>query len=180
VRELPAGISGLVIAAIFAASMAVMSAGINALTTATTVDVYRRLLRPNEDDRHYAAVGRIGTVAWGTAATVLALFAGRLGELVMAYNRVNSFVCGPLLGIFLLGILTRRVTPHGSLLGALAGAMAVSVIAFKTDWSFFYQAPAGLLITMIAGYVFTLPMRPPSADKIRGYVLSDIASKAVS
>jgi SSS family solute:Na+ symporter len=84
VRELPSGVSGLIIAAIFAASMAVMSAGINSLTTASTVDFYQRVFRPSEAPEHYARVGRIGTICWGVAVTLLALVAGGLGELALA------------------------------------------------------------------------------------------------
>jgi SSS family transporter len=168
IRELPSGISGLIIASIFAASMAVMSAGINALTTATTVDFYQRVFRPNETPEHYAAVGRIGTACWGTAVTVLALFAPYLGELALGYNRVSSFISGPLLGIFLLAVLTRRATALGSLLGALAGGLAVSWVLFRTEWSFFYQGAIGVAVTMAAGYGASLPMKPSAAEKIRG------------
>jgi SSS family transporter len=171
IHELPRGVSGLVIAAIFAASMAVMSAGINALTTASTVDFYQRLLRPGRTPTHYAAVGRYGTLAWGSFATVLALFAGRLGDLALAYNRVNSFVCGPLLGMFLLGVLTARTTAAGALAGAGAGAAVVCWVSLNTRWSFFLQAPIGVLVTLAVGYASSLFMTAPPLEKIRGFVL---------
>ncbi|MCC6341310.1 MAG: sodium/solute symporter [Bryobacterales bacterium] len=170
-RELPPGVSGLILAAIFAASMAVMSAGINSLTTAATVDFYQRVFRPNETAGHYASVGRIGSAIWGCGATALAMFADRLGELAIAYNRVNSFIAGPLLGIFLLGMLTRRATSSGALAGALAGAVAVSWMSFRTPWSFFYQSAAGVAVTVVAGYAASLCMAAPDENKIRGYVL---------
>jgi SSS family transporter len=171
IQELPRGISGLVIAAIFAASMAVMSAGINSLTTASTVDFYQRLMRPGETAQRYAAVGRFGTLCWGTLATVLALFAGKLGDLALAYNRVNAFVCGPMLGMFLLGILTARTTAAGSLIGAGTGAAVVFWISLSTRWSFFLQAPIGVLVTVAVGYGSSLFMAPPSREKIAGFVL---------
>jgi SSS family solute:Na+ symporter len=137
VRELPAGISGLVVACIFSASIAVMSAGINALTTATTIDFYQRVVRPNAPSTHYGVVGRIGTICWGTIATVLALFAGRLGDLALAYNRVSSVLSGPMLGIFLLATMTRRATAGGVLSGALAGGAVIWLVSSNTGWSFF-------------------------------------------
>ena len=173
IRELPAGISGLIIASIFAASMAVMSAGINALTTATTVDFYQRLYRPNQTPEHYAKVGRIGTASWGAAVTGLALLAPYLGELALGYSRVSSFISGPMLGIFLLAVLTRRTTATGVLVGAAAGALAASWMLFGTDWSFFYQSGIGVAVTMAAGYVASLAMRPPAPEKIRGLTLAD-------
>lgn len=170
VRELPSGASGLIIASIFAASMAVMSAGINSLTTATTVDFYKRLFRPHETAEHYAVVGRLGTVGWGALVTGLALFAGRLGELALAYNRVSSFISGPLLGVFLLGALTTRTTAVGAIAGAAAGTVAVSGVMFRTGWSFFYHGPIGLVVTMAIGYAVSLTTTPPPAERLRGLV----------
>ncbi len=172
VHELPVGISGLVIAAIFAASMTVMSAGINALTTATTVDFYQRLFRPNLASEHYAIVGRVGTLAWGVAVTCLALFAHHLGDLAIAYNRLSSLVSGPLLGVFLLGMTTRRATSRGALLGATAGIAAVTGVLLASRWSFFYHGPVGLLVTVAAGYVASLFMAPPAPQATNGLVMS--------
>jgi len=173
VRELSPGVSGLIIASIFAASMSVMSAGINSLTTATTVDFYQRVFHPGRSPEHYAMVGRIGTLAWGLVVTLLALFAGRLGELALAYNRVSSVVSGPLLGIFLLGILTRRATALGSILGAVAGMAAVGLASLRTEWSFFYFGPIGVLTTITAGYLSSLLTRPPKPEKVHGLVLGN-------
>lgn len=170
VHELPAGVSGLIIAAIFGASMAVMSAGINSLTTATTVDFYQRLFRPQASPQRVAKVGRIGTAAWGLAMTVVALFAGRLGELANAYNLVSSHIAGPLLGIFLLAVLTKRTTAAGVLTGAAGGVLAVALVSILTDWSFFYLAPIGVTMTVVAGYLASLFMSPPPPEKIRGLV----------
>src|SRR5207237_73804 len=94
VRELPSGVSGLVIASIIAASMAVMSAGLNALATATTMDICQRLIHTGGSSGFYAMVGRGGTICWGVVMTVLALFANRLGSLALAYNRVSSYISG--------------------------------------------------------------------------------------
>ncbi len=171
VRELPMGVSGLIIASVFAASMAVMSAGINSLTTATIVDFYQRMFRPGRSPEHYAAAGRVGTALWGTAATLLALYADRLGALALAYNKVSSFLSGPLLGIFLLATLTRRTTSGGVLIGAAAGAVTVAVVGMTTEWSFFWYGPIGVVATFIAGYLASLPLPPPPASSIEGYVI---------
>src|SRR5262249_49123249 len=134
IRELPSGAAGLIIAAIFAASMAVMSAGINSITTASVVDFYQRLFRPAAPEEHYANVGRLGTVIWGVLLTGLALFAGHLGDLALGYNHVSSILSGPMLGIFLLGVLTARTTSAGVLAGAAGGMLSVIYFSVKTDW----------------------------------------------
>ncbi len=152
VHELHYGIAGFIIAAILASSMAVMSAGINSLTTATTVDFYQRIFRPNETPEHYANVGRAGTVLWGLGVTFLALFAGVFGPLAIGYLRISSFVSGPILGIFLLGVLTKRTTARGSLIGACGGMVIVVLVALHTHWSFLYLGVVGVFATCAVGY----------------------------
>ena len=171
VRELPAGVSGLVIACIFSASIAVMSAGINALTTATTIDFYQRVLRPGASSTHYGSVGRTGTVFWGAMATFCALFANRLGDLALSYNRVSSVLSGPMLGIFLLATMTRRATATGALIGALSGAVVIGIVSGNTNWSFFYYGPIGVLTTLAVGYGASLAMKAPPDDKVKGLVV---------
>jgi Na+/proline symporter len=171
VHELPAGISGLIIAAILGASMAVMSAGINSLTTATTVDFYERFFRPGQDAQRLTRVGRIGTVCWGLATTGVALFAGRLGELANAYNVVSSHISGPLLGIFLLAVLSKRTTANGALIGAGSGILTIFALSLNTKWSFFYLGPIGVIVTFFIGYLSSLFEKPPAPEKIRGLVL---------
>jgi len=169
-HELGGWLSGLVIASIFAASMAVMSAGINALTTATTVDFYKRLLRPNCSDSETVIAGRVGTLLWGVAATVAALFANRLGPIINAFNMINSFLGGPILGIFLLGMLTRRARGTDALLGGFAGLAAVSFLAWKTNISFFYYAIVGTVMTFTAGWLLAWRRRAPDGRELAGLV----------
>lgn len=169
--ELPAGIAGLVIAAILSASMAVMSAGINALTTATTVDFYQRVFRPRATPDQLVSVGRWGTLAWGLVVTIGALFAGRLGALAVAYNHVSSIISGPLLGIFLLATLTRRATSTGVLLGALLGGLMVALVSFGTEWSFFWLGPVGCIVTVSAGWIISMSQNPPAREKVHGLVV---------
>ncbi len=171
VHELPSGVSGLLIASIFAASMAVVSAGINSLTTATTVDIYQRLFRPDATPQHYATIGRIGTVCWGIIATVFALFAKYLGDLILSYMRVSSFISGPLFGIFALAVLNKRTTANGALIGATAGTAVVALMALRTEWSFFYEGPIGVAVTMTVGYGVSLFMSPPQLEKVEGLPL---------
>lgn len=171
INELPPGIAGMVIAAILSASMAVMSAGINALTTATTVDFYQRLIHRGATSESVVKVGRWGTVAWGVVVTFAALFAGRLGALALAYNKVSSVISGPLLGVFLLATITRRATPLGALAGATLGAIAVSLLSVYTEWSFFWYGPVGCVATFVGGLVASLTMSPPRKENTWGLVV---------
>jgi sodium-coupled monocarboxylate transporter 8/12 len=169
-RELGGVFSGLVIASIFASSMAVMSAGINALTTATTVDFYQGWFRTGQSDSHYVSVGRWGTVAWGAACTLCALFVSRLGPLANAFNKMNAFIGGPILGIFLLGMLTRRAKGTAAMTGAGIAFLVVSWLNWKTDISFFYHALIGMAITFTVGYLLSLYGARPQPKSLDGLV----------
>lgn len=171
VSELPSGVAGLVIAAIFAASMAVMSAGINSLTTATTVDFYQRVFRPGKTPTHYATAGRIGTLVWGCLVTGLALFADRAGDLVVAYSRVSSLISGPMLGIFLLGTTTTRATGTGSITGGVMGVVAALLTIWMTNWSFFYLGVIGAITTFVAGLSISLLTPKPDSQQLIGLVM---------
>jgi sodium-coupled monocarboxylate transporter 8/12 len=167
IHELRGILAGLVIASIFAASMAVVSAGINSLATVTTVDFYQRLLHQDQPNESSVLVGRLATACWGTAATAAALFAHHLGPIVNAFNKVNGFLAGPILGIFLLGMLTFRAKSNATIAGGVAGLVMVSLVAWKLSISFFYYALIGVVVTWVVGYLLSLggPAREPAELK---------------
>ena len=102
--ELPIGLVGLIIAAIFAAAMSSISAELNSLSTATVIDFYRRYVRRSSSDAHYLLVSKIVTGVWGAFAIVVALYAVNLGSLIEVVNRFGSFFYGSLLGVFVLAV----------------------------------------------------------------------------
>lgn len=126
--RLPIGIVGLFIAAIFAAAMSSISSELNALSTATVIDFYRRHYRPNESDAHYLRVSRLLTLGWGLFACVVALYATNLGSLIEVVNKFGSFFYGSLLGVFVLAIGVKRATARGAFRGLLAGMAAIALL----------------------------------------------------
>jgi Na+/proline symporter len=104
-------------------------------------------------------------------ATFCALFAGRLGDLALGYNKVSSVISGPLLGIFLLATLTRRATATGAVIGAVSGAVVISYVSSYTNWTFFYYGPIGVIATLAVGYGTSLAMAAPPDEKVRGLVV---------
>ena len=170
VHEMGGAFSGLVIASIIAASMAVLSAGINSLTTVTCVDFYQRLFHRDANDARLVLVGRLGTIGWGLTATVGALFVGRLGSVVNAFNLINSLLGGPILGIFLLGMLTRRAKGTGAVVGAAVGLLSVMLLQFKSPLSFYYFALIGSVVSFGIGYLVSMIGPAPDQEKLRGLV----------
>jgi SSS family transporter len=172
-NELPKGMPGIFIAAIFAASMSTISAGVNSLTSASLIDFYQRLWQnPNLAEKHQLQIARWLTVAYGSLVILLAFLVHRLGTLLEATNKIISLVGGPLIGLFLLGMLTNRTSAGGALIGWIGGFVATLVVCFGTRVSFLWYAMIGCLATMVIGYVASLFSTPPTNQQLDGLTWS--------
>ena len=123
VRELPIGIAGLLVAAILAAAMSNLSAALNSLSSTTVVDFYMHL-RPQADDRERAIISKSSTVLWALVLFAIAVYALRVGgkgHVVETGLSIASVAYGCLLGVFLLGTLTRFATQWGAIIGMIFG-----------------------------------------------------------
>jgi len=151
VHYAPAGILGILMAVIFAAAMSSFSSEINSLASATIIDFYQRYFRRQASDAHYLRVSRAVTVFWGLFATTAACFAGRLGSLIEAVNKVGSYFYGPILGVFLLAFMVRRSNGAGAFWGLIAGEAAVLGVAYYSDISWLYYNVVGVVVVLTAG-----------------------------
>jgi SSS family transporter len=123
VREMPVGIAGLLVAAILAAAMSNLSAALNSLSSTTVVDFYMHW-RPEADDRERGMISRASTVVWALvlfAVAVYSVFVGGRGHVVEVGLSIASVAYGALLGVFLLGTLTRYATQAGAIVGMICG-----------------------------------------------------------
>jgi SSS family transporter len=159
VANMPMGVIGLIIAAIFAAAMSSISAELNALATATTIDFYRRHFKKEASDKHYVAFGRLATFVWGIFACIVAIYATNLGSLIEVVNKFGSFFYGSLLGVFVLAIVVKRARARGAFFGLLFGIASVWVASNYTKIEFLWFNVVGCLVTVIAGYLISLTDR---------------------
>lgn len=121
VSRMPHGVAGLLIAAILAAAMSNLSAALNSLSSSTMVDFYFRF-RPAEDEKKRLRLSRMVTVVWALVLFSLAAIAlHRVGRVVEVGLQIASVAYGALLGVFLLGVLTRRANQAGAVAGMLCG-----------------------------------------------------------
>ncbi len=158
-QHMPMGVIGLIIAAIFAAAMSSIAAELNALATATTIDFYRRLFKPEATDRHYVAVGRISTFIWGIFACIVAIFATNLGSLIEVVNKFGSFFYGSLLGVFVLAFIVKRARARGAFFGLLFGIASVWIASLYTNIEFLWFNVIGCLVTVLFGYLISLTVK---------------------
>jgi Na+/proline symporter len=158
--RLPIGLVGLIIAAIFAAAMSASAGEMNALATATVIDIYRRHVRTVAPDAHYLLVSKLATGFWGLVACVVAIYATSLGSLIEVVNRFGSFFYGSLLGVFLLAILAKRATSRGAFWGLIAGMSAVAATAYFTSIAFLWHNVVGVTVVIVVGMLLSLTEKP--------------------
>jgi Na+/proline symporter len=160
---LPSGIVGLVIAVIFAATMSASSGEINSLATVSVVDIYKRYVHRSGSDHHYLMASRWSTLFWGIYAVGFAGFAGRLGSLIEAVNRVGSLFYGTLLGCFVLALGFRRVGGTAAFTGMLAGEAAILATARFTDISWLWYNVIGSAVVVIVAFAVSAAVSRTSA-----------------
>ncbi len=156
VTKLPRGLAGLLIAAILAAGMANLSAALNSLASSSVVDFYKPFFRPKADQRHDLRVSRGLTLLWGGVLIVAASAAQLVHESVLELAlTVASVPYGSMLGIFLLGALTRRVARRAALAGALLGLAVLLVVMIFTSIAWTWYVAIGAGVTFGAGVLAT-------------------------
>jgi solute:Na+ symporter, SSS family len=152
--QMPIGLMGLLIAAIFAAAMSASAGELNALATATIIDFYQRHFVRSASDAHYLRVSKLATIGWGLFACVVATYSANQGSLIEVVNRYGSFFYGSLLGVFMLAILSKKATAVGAFWGLIAGMAVVLTVAFS-PWTrniaFLWHNLIGAVVVVVVG-----------------------------
>ncbi|MGA2352888.1 MAG: sodium:solute symporter [Terriglobales bacterium] len=152
VSRMPHGIAGLLIAAILAAAMSNLSAALNSLSSSSMMDFYLRL-RPAATESRRLRLARLATVVWGLILFALAVLAlHRVGRVVEVGLQIASVAYGALLGVFLLGVLTKRANQNGAIVGMIFG---LAIELYLWGWShvaFTWWVAIGTCVTFTIGY----------------------------
>ena len=156
VERLPHGISGLVIAAIFAAAMSNLSGSLNSLASTTVLDLYKPLINPKATDEFLLKLSRWLTASWGVILIVIAILAKDSENVFTVGLTIASLVYGTLLGAFLLGVLTRRANQIGVITGMLASLGTMVVVKFTTTLAWTWYVLLGTAICLVIGYPVSL------------------------
>jgi SSS family transporter len=167
VSRMPHGIAGLLIAAILAAAMSNLSAALNSLSSSSIMDFYVRF-RPAISDGGRLRLARLATVIWALVLFALALLAlHRVGRVVEVGLQIASVAYGALLGVFLLGVLTRRANQPGAIIGMVCG---FAIELYLWQWSsvaFTWWVAIGTCVTFAIGYAASLLWKRPSESSTR-------------
>ncbi|MEW6357814.1 MAG: sodium/solute symporter [Planctomycetota bacterium] len=173
---LPMGFAGLLIAALYAATMSSVDSGINSCTTAFMVDFWRRLKfgevhvsaksEEGEEAERDLRMARYLTLGIGVAVTFLACFVGKLGNIIVIAGKVVNSFCGPMFAIFVLGMFTRRARSLAVCLGGLVSLVVMAYLNFRTRLNFQWPSTFGLVIALALGYGLSLLEKAPDPEKL--------------
>ncbi len=151
VTQMPHGISGLLISAILAAAMSNLSAALNSLSSTTIVDFFSRW-RPDSSEAGRVRLSRFATVGWALVLFVLAIVARRGGKVLEVGLSIASVAYGCLLGVFLLGVLTKRASERGAMVGMACGFLLNLYLWLFTRVPFTWYVVLGSITTFLIGY----------------------------
>ncbi|MGA2921846.1 MAG: sodium:solute symporter [Candidatus Sulfotelmatobacter sp.] len=153
VRQMPHGVSGLLIAAILAAAMSNLSAALNSLSSSAIMDFYLRL-RPDADEQRRMRLSRLATFFFALVLFGLAVFSlHKAGRVVEVGLQIASVAYGALLGVFLLGVLTRRANQRGATVGMVFGLSVDLYLWQRTHVPWTWWVMIGVMVTFAVGYV---------------------------
>lgn len=157
VSELPAGLTGLVIAAVFAAAMSTLSSSMNSVTTALITDFYRQFFTQKSESQ-YLKMAKNMTLLIGVIGTALALLMAHWGisSLWDQFNTILGLFTGGLGGLFVLGLFFQKANARGALLGLLLSGLIQYGISQYTSINLLLYAFTGLAACVVSGYLFSL------------------------
>lgn len=163
-ESLPIGVAGLAMAAIIAAAMANLSAALNSLASATVVDFYEPLTKSLHLPAHYLKIARFSTVFWGVILGMIALVASQWGSVLESGLRIASVTLGILLGLFLLGVLTKKPGENAAIIGVTLGLAAMLYVKFLTDIPFTWWVMIGSTATFATGYAASFVVHEKTSE----------------
>jgi len=154
ITYLPMGIKGLLLAAVFAAAMSSLDSALSALSSSAVVDLYKAYIKPDATDRHYLLMSRVFVVLFAVVLVVVAWICKDIsGVLVLAFKSV-SYTYGALLGVFLLGLLTKRGRNLTNVIAMVSSVGAVVLLRNVTSVAWHWMIIIGTLWTFGFGAMF--------------------------
>ncbi len=156
-HALPAGVSGLLITAIFAAAMSSMDSGLNSIATVIVSDFVKPLGGGSKDEGKDVKLARGLTVVLGVVATGVAFGASRIGSIVEAWSTFMSLFSGPVLAIFVLGMVNRKVNFAHWLIGCIASVTITFYIQTHSLMHWVYYMPVSFSVCFVVGQIASLP-----------------------
>jgi len=166
VSELPVGLKGLLIASVFAAAMSTVSCSLNSSATIMLKDYYERFINKNASAKSKMTFLRVVTVAWGLLGTLMALIYTRAENALDVFWYFAGVFGGGMLGLFLLGLISKRATSLSAGLAVIFGVLVIAWMTFsaKVTWlpispfSTYLIPVFGTAAIFVGGFIFTFAL----------------------
>jgi len=165
INYLPVGLVGLILAAILSASMSSTAAELNALASVSVIDIYRRVFRPDESDRHYLRASKIISVFWGAYAIGFAMFANSLGSLIEAVNILGSLFYGSILGIFIIAFSFKKIGGDATFISAIVAEVVVLSCFFFSEIPYLWFNVIGCAVLIVVAHLLN-PLFTPARERV--------------
>ncbi|MDO4573694.1 MAG: sodium:solute symporter [Planctomycetia bacterium] len=178
VHQLPVGVTGLLIAAILAAAMSTIGTSMNGCATLTLTDFYLRFFRKNASKREQMGVLYAGSFLWGAVGIGCAIWMIHAKGILDAYWMLAGIFSGGMVGIFLLGFLSRRATGTAALVGAVAGVLVITWMtlsmpkvglipeAWRCPWNELMITVCGTVTILLTGFALTLILGEKKCESV--------------
>jgi SSS family solute:Na+ symporter len=161
-NNMPVGLAGLIIAAILAAAMANLSAALNSLASTTVVDFFRARSK-GISEAASMKLARLATIAWGVVLLAIAISARHSASVLEAGLTIGSIPFGALLGVFLLGVLTKKPREGSAMVGVALGLAVILYVHFRTPIAWTWYVLIGTCVTFfgaLGASIFERPLPP--------------------
>ena len=166
IKYFPIGAVGLVMVGLFSAAMSSLDSTINSLSATTMQDIFKSFLGKSYTDKEELFMSKVLTIFWGTVCTVFAFFVGDISDsIIVSMNKIGSLANGPILGVFLLGILTKKANGTGAITGLVLGFVVNAIFwIYIPDVSWPWWNAIGFFVCFIFGYLISLMKKNEELD----------------
>jgi SSS family solute:Na+ symporter len=162
-HHLPKGLIGLLLAVILSAAMSSTASELNALSSTTAVDIYKRFSKEEKDDDHYVNMSKWFTLMWGIIAIFFASFVSLFDNLIQLVNFIGSIFYGTILGIFLVAFYFKKIKGQAVFIAACISQVIVATCAMLHEFvegieilPFLWLNPLGAFLTIGFALIFSL------------------------
>jgi len=169
-KNFPHGLIGLVMVGLVAAAMSSLDSTLNALSALSMQDLVGGFVKREFAPRTEILLSKILTVFWGLVCLTFSFYVGNVSQTIIeSVNKIGSLINGPLLAVFLMGMLTQRVNGPGALLGLIAGFSGnLWLWRYAPNISWLWWNVIGFFVAYAAGYMMSLIFPAPQAAKLSG------------
>ena len=157
IEVLPPGITGIIIAGLFAAALSTLAGSMSSLSSSTMMDIYTPLFRKKLDEKKKLKISRLLTILWAVLLVLSAMIFKESSHAVVEIAlSIASITYGGLLGTFLLGLLFKKIQQKEALIGFSAGILIMVLIVFFTNIGWTWYTLIGVITTVSTALIFSI------------------------